>query len=69
MNETAGEASTSASETVPAKEETSAEEEVPEEHETPWVRDDDLIVKYLKYWIPQFTDIFQNTLYTRFVNS
>jgi len=29
-----------------------------------WIRDDELIVKYLTYWIPQFTDIFHNTLYT-----
>ena len=67
MNEESGEASASTSDTAPAQKETPAEEEAGDDVQTPWVRDDELIVKYLKYWIPQFTDIFQNTLYTRFV--
>ena len=69
MNEGGGEAaSSSASEAAPVAEETGAEaEEEAEETEAPWLRDDELIVKYLKHWIPQFTDIFQNTLYTRCV--
>ena len=76
MNEASGEGSASGNasatlppkpEPIPAEEAVPEEEEEAEETQAPWVRDDELIVKYLKYWIPQFTDIFQNTLYTRFL--
>ena len=33
------------------------------EVEVAWVRDNQMIIKYLQHWIPQFTNTFHTTLY------